>query len=90
MHEAARTIIMQTHAAGPALAGTKQVSYETWLVTMLVPMWVGVRVLSRSWALALGLGERHRRAGEPALRTGHARPVAADEKACQHVGVALT
>ena len=70
MHQAARTIIMQTHAAAPALAGTKPVSYQTWLVTMLLPMWVGVRVLSRSWALALGLGERHRRAGEPAPSNG--------------------
>ena len=65
MHDAARTIIMQTHAAAPALAGTKSVSYQTWLITMLVPMWVGVRVLSRSWAIALGLGERHRRPAEP-------------------------
>ena len=66
MHDAARTIIMQTHAAAPALVGTRSVNYQTWLVTMLVPMWVGVRVLSRSWAIALGLGERHRRSTEPA------------------------
>src|SRR5207253_5994477 len=50
MHEAARTIILQTHAAAPAIAGTKSVSYQAWLFTMLLPMWIGVRVMSRTWA----------------------------------------
>ena len=66
MHEAARTIIMQTHAAPPAIAGAHAASYQTWLITMLVPMWVGVRLMSRTWAMAIGLGERHRRATEAA------------------------
>ena len=66
MHEAARTIIMQSHPATPALAGAHAVSYQTWLVTMLVPMWVGVRLMARTWAMAVGLGERHRRAGDGA------------------------
>lgn len=66
MHEAARTIIMQTHAAAPAIAGAHPVSYQTWLITMLVPMWVGVRLMSRTWAMAITLGERHRRATDAA------------------------
>ena len=66
MHQAAHTIILQTHAAAPAIAGAKSVSYQTWLITMLVPMWVGVRLMSRTWAMALGLGDRHRRARQPA------------------------
>lgn len=64
MHEAARTIIMQSQAPTPAVAGTHAVSYQAWLVTMLVPMWIGVRLMSRTWAMAIGLGERHRRAGD--------------------------
>ena len=61
MHEAARTIILQSHAA-PYTAGG--MSYQAWLVTMLLPMWVAVRVLSRTWAEALVLGRRHRRRQE--------------------------
>lgn len=60
MHEAARTIILQTHAAAPAIAGTKAVSYQAWLFTMLLPMWIGVRVMSRTWATAIHLGGKHR------------------------------
>ena len=62
MHEAARTIILQTHAAAPAVASTKAVSYQAWLFTMLLPMWIGVRVMSRTWATAAALGGKHRRA----------------------------
>jgi hypothetical protein len=64
MHEAARTIVLQTQAAAPAVAGTKAVSYPAWLFTMLLPMWVGVRVMSRSWATAIALGGKHRRSGQ--------------------------
>jgi hypothetical protein len=64
MHDAARTIILQSHAAAPHGAGG--VSYQTWLVTMLLPMWIGVRVMSRTWAAALLLGNRHNRSGQTA------------------------
>jgi hypothetical protein len=40
-------------------------SFETWLVTMVMPMWILTGVAARSWGAALVLGRRRRAKASP-------------------------
>lgn len=57
VHDAANTIILQTRAA-PDLG--HHISYASWMLGTLMPMWIGVRMAARAWSAAWLRGRRRR------------------------------
>jgi hypothetical protein len=56
VHDAARTILLQSRPATAAPG----ISYNAWLVTTVVPMWIVGRVAGRCWSVLWRLGARQR------------------------------
>jgi hypothetical protein len=52
-----RTIILHTL---PVHDGGYHVSYQSWMLGTLVPLWVGARVAVRTWSTAWNWGRRRR------------------------------